>query len=336
MPDTQKSQHVAIAERLAPSHVTQQQTDYPTLSPSLEALPLDITSHILECCTDLNNLLNIVKTAPVFLHAFQWKPRSITTTILSASNQDYADALALAEVQILYPPQPCQPSIKQPITPTTTTTTIRDHHSSISTLHLIAHNAHLVSYACKCFEVPEVPIMRGSNRPISKPRPKNLNSTERARFMHAYYRTWTFVVAGRGPSTIANDNQIHNDWRTRYLATTSPRELWRLREICHWVNRMLTPSQRRQLGIPAFASVNTVAQRLLHCSPLSTSKPSIAEIEEARRQYPWEDATLAIHFAPNLHRFYPENAWGLFGEARGEIENALQAVPRKPGRSLLS
>ena len=270
-------------------------------------LPLEVICNVLESGDDLNDLLRLVKTSPIFLQAWRWAPRSITSQVLETSQHDYNDAKELASLQILFPRPDRGKNISRRVV-----TEIHLVEADVSFLTLMVGNVNAIDFARKYF----VEGLPNGGYHLLSPQPKRperpfLTVSEQRRFNHAYYRAWTFVTAARQRRT-QSDSPL-TAWQLHFIAITSPREIWRIREMLFYIRREFPTELRARLHIMPSAPHNISLQLFdFHIAEIrirsAIGKPIVSkrgtsglnpdDIEINRAKHPWDDAIFALSLSP--------------------------------------
>ena len=272
------------------------------------ALPLEVICTVLESGRDLNDLLQLVKTSPIFLQAWRWAPRCITSHVLKNSRHGYNDAKELAFLQILFPRPDREKGTSRRVV-----TDIRFVEADVSFLALMVGNVNAINFARRYF-VRGLPNGGHNRQSLQPKRPERpfLTANEQRRFNHAYYRAWTFVTAAREP-TMTDFKSPLTKRQLDFISKTSPREIWRIREMLFYIRREFPTAVRAKLYMQPSASPATSQQlfnfhmaeiriRSIKGRPIDVRRVMNGYYPDAfnfrRAEYPWDDAIFALSLNP--------------------------------------
>lgn len=185
-------------------------------SPTLSSLPTEIKCQIMEACDSLKTVLALAQTGSLFQQTWRLHAKSICQHVLPRSLDCYEYGQTLVDIQSSVitagKPQPHKPD-------------------PLRCFKRIIVNSYAAADVCELFSrtLSKGGPTLGPNQ-IRRPRQPNLTATERARLMQTYYVTRIFLAG----LDVVHWNSWGRSWANDWVASISPRELWRVRELMSW------------------------------------------------------------------------------------------------------
>ena len=177
----------------------------------ITTLPSEILAQILEASDSLDEVLTLIKTAPIFHQVYQLQHRTILSKVLANLDQDYFEAQGLSDAQMS---SACPSEQKIAF--------LRKHDASISTLRTLAKNSDLVAHACGVLGSLTCMDIAAKSR-LPKARKLRNVFTSRPQLASMYYRLWTMIEDSKAAMRDRPHLKVE-EFCTRFIAS-SPQEL---------------------------------------------------------------------------------------------------------------
>ena len=180
--------------------------------PTLSSLPTEIKCQIMEACDTLRTVLALAQTGSLFQLTWRLHTKSICQHVLPRSLDCYEYGQTLVDIQSSVIPQGHEMD------------PLRGFKRMIA-------NSYAADDVCELFSrtLSKAGPTIGPNQ-IRRPGKPDLTSTERARLIQTYYVTRIFLAG----LDVVHWNSWSQGGANDCLASISPRELWRVRELMSW------------------------------------------------------------------------------------------------------
>ncbi len=197
------------------------------MSPTtLSSLPAEIKCQIMEACDTLGTVLALAKTGSLFQQTWRLHIKSICQHVLPRSLDCYEYGQTLVDIELLV----------------NVAENTQGHETDpLRCFKRMITNSDAAADVCKVFSSTlhkGGPTLGPSQ--IRRPGKPDLSSTERARLMQTYYVTRIFLAG----LDVVDWDSCGQSWANNCVASLSPRELWRVRELLSWFEMPNNPGLR--------------------------------------------------------------------------------------------
>ena len=184
--------------------------------PTLSSMPTEIKCQIMEACDTLTTVLALAQTESLFQQTWRLHTKSICRRVLPRSLDCYEYGQTLVDIQL---------SVIVAEKP-------QGHGTdSLRCFKRMIANSYAAADVCELFSrtLSKGGPTLGPNQ-VRRPGRSSLTATERARLMQTYYVTRIFLAG----LDVVHWNAWGQSWANDCVASISPRELWRVRELMSW------------------------------------------------------------------------------------------------------